>query len=164
MHQRQADVFTEAVGFKGKLSWREFSSWINCRNHLEQAPLPTNLSSQSILPLTAPFSLFPFSITHWHESTHFSHGNKWEERTTDLLPADRATRILSGAHRMEKKDSKSHGISSSRKRRSRRYPGDILKLTQDQQQQREESRPGKCSRGYKHKGYKLLLYPQHMVE
>lgn len=60
---------------------------------------------------------------------------------------------------MGKKASESHGISSSRKTRYRRSPEDILKITQDQQQQMEKSRPGKWSRRYKHKGCKLLPYP-----
>lgn len=58
---------------------------------------------------------------------------KGKERTTDLLPADQATRIASGAQRTKKKDSERHGNSSSRKRRSRRSPEGILKVTQDQQ-------------------------------
>lgn len=88
---------------------------------------------------------------------------KRKKGTTDLLPADWATRIVSGAQRMEKKDSESHGIPSSGKRRSRRSPEDILEVTQDQQQ-KEESRPGKWLRWYKHKGCKLLPYLQHMAE
>lgn len=61
-------------------------------------------------------------------------------RTTDLLPADQATRIVNGAQRTDKKDSESHGIPSSRKKRSKRFPEDILKVTQNQEQQKQKSR------------------------
>lgn len=54
---------------------------------------------------------------------------KREKRTTDLLPADWATKTVSGAQRMEKKDSESRGIPSSGKTRSRRSLEDILEVT-----------------------------------
>lgn len=54
---------------------------------------------------------------------------KREKRTTDLLPADWATRIVSGAQRRKKKYSESHGIPSPGKRRSRSSPEDILEVT-----------------------------------
>lgn len=67
---------------------------------------------------------------------------KREERTTGLLQQNGPSE-LSGAQRMGRKDSESNGISSSRKRTYRRSPEDILKVIQDQQQQRQKSRLGK---------------------
>ena len=64
MYQRQANAFTEVAGFNKKVVPERIQFPNQHRNPLEQAPLPADLSSQSILLSTAPSSLFPSPITH----------------------------------------------------------------------------------------------------
>jgi len=107
-----------------KLCRREFSSQINIEtpwsklHYLLIFPHSPYYSQQllllfSLLPslIDMKFPTFPKEMKSRKRRNNYWH---WQQT--------RPPELLSGAQRTEHKDSKSHGISSSRKRRSRRYP------------------------------------------